>query len=266
MNINDLPAQCPYCEIMLFADDVKAYKRIRSPSNRTVLQVSLNNLCRWARDCELGISTDKCYYLQLSYQNLTLIYKLNADIIAPCTSVVDLGINVHSNLKYGPHCAIIASKANARVKLILKFFLSRNQITMTRAFIIYVRPLLEYCSPVWSPHFKQDIDLIENVQRSFTRKLFYCCNLVSKSYDDRLTYLGLQRLELRRIYADLIYMYKLIHDNISSSLIKVFKFNNQVHCRETRGHRYKLFFNRSNKLVFSNFFYKSYSPNLESSS
>ena len=61
--INDLPAQCPDCKIMLFADDVKAYKRIRSPSDRTVLQVSLNNLCRWARDCELGISTDKYYYL-----------------------------------------------------------------------------------------------------------------------------------------------------------------------------------------------------------
>ena len=198
--------------------------------NRTVLQASLNNLCRWAQDCELGIPTDKCYYLQLGYQNLTLIYKFNADIIAPCTSVVGLGINVHSNLKYGPHCAIIASKANARAKLILKSFLSRNPITMTRAFIIYMRPLLEYCSPVWSSHFKQDFDLIENVQRSFTRKLFYCCNLLSKSYDDRLTYLGLQRLELRLIYADLIYMYKLIHNNIFSSLINVFKFNNHVHC------------------------------------
>ena len=41
--------------------------------------------------------------------------------------------------------------------------------------------------PILSPHFKQDIDLIENVQRSFTRKLFYCCNLVSKSCVDRLT-------------------------------------------------------------------------------
>ena len=168
--------------------------------------------------------------------------------------MVELGINVHSNLKYGPHFAIIASKANARAKLILKSFLSRNSITMTRAFIIYVRPFQEYCSPVWSPHFKQDIDLIENVQRSFTRKLFYCCNLVYKSYDDRLTYLGLQRLELRLIYADLIYMFKLIYNNISSSLINVFKFNNQVHRRETRGHRYKLFFNRSNKLVFNKFF------------
>ena len=48
MYINDLPAQCPDCEIMLFADEVIAYKRIRSPSDRIVLQVSLNSLCRWA--------------------------------------------------------------------------------------------------------------------------------------------------------------------------------------------------------------------------
>ena len=133
-----------------------------------------------------------CYYLQLGYQNLTLIYRLNADIIAPGTSIVDLGINVHSNLKYGPHCAIIASKANARAKLILKSFLSRHPKTMMRAFIIHVRSLLKYCTPVWSPHFKEDIDLIENVQLSFARKLFYCCNLMSKSYNDGLTYLGFE--------------------------------------------------------------------------
>ena len=60
------------------------------------------------------------------------------------------------------------------------------------------------------------------MQRSFTRKLVYCCNLVSKSCDDRLTYLGLQRLELRRIYTDLIYMFKLIHNNIFPHLLSMF--------------------------------------------
>ena len=128
---------------------MKANKPIRSSSDRTLLKASiLNNTCCWAWDCELGISTYKCCYLQLGYKTLILIYKLKADIIAPCTSVVDLGINVYSNLKYGSHCAIIAPKAKARAKLILKSFLSRNPITMTRAFIIYVCPLLEYCFSV----------------------------------------------------------------------------------------------------------------------
>ena len=126
---------------------------------------------------------------------------------------------------------------------------------MELAFIVYY----------WSPHFKQDIDLTEDVQRSFTRKLFYCCNLVSTNYDNRLTYLGLQRLELRSIYADLIYWFKLIHNNISPSLISVFKFNNQVHCRATRGHRYLNCFLIVVISWFSANFYKSCSPNLESS-
>jgi len=29
--------------------------------------------------------------------------------------------------------------------------------------IVYVRPLLEYNSVIWSPHLKQDIDAIEHV-------------------------------------------------------------------------------------------------------
>ncbi len=36
----------------------------------------------------------------------------------------------------------------------------------------YVRPILEYCSQVWSPPLKQNIDRIESVQIYFTR-LFY---------------------------------------------------------------------------------------------
>ena len=48
-----------------------------------------------------------------------------------------------------------------------------------------VRPHLEYASSVWSPLFKKDIILIENVQRLATR-LVKCLNHLS--YEDRLKY------------------------------------------------------------------------------
>ena len=51
-------------------------------------------------------------YLRLSYQKLTLIYWLNANIIASCTFVATLGINVCANLKNGSHCAIIAAEVD----------------------------------------------------------------------------------------------------------------------------------------------------------
>ena len=51
---------------------------------------------------------------------------------------------------------------------------------VTRAFITYVRPLLEYNCVVWSPHRKRDIELIEQVQRRFTKRL---SGLSDYSYD-----------------------------------------------------------------------------------
>jgi len=40
-----------------------------------------------------------------------------------------------------------------------------------RAFIVYVRPIVEYCSVVWSHSLENDIELIEKVQRRFTKRL-----------------------------------------------------------------------------------------------
>ena len=42
---------------------------------------------------------------------------------------------------------------------------------MTRAFVTYVRPLLEYASCVWSPDLLKHIKRIESVQKRFTKRL-----------------------------------------------------------------------------------------------
>ena len=118
----------------------------------------------------------------------------------------------------------------------------------------YVRPLLEYCSPAWNPHFKCDIDVDEKVQRSFTRKVYYMCDLSPASYNERLERLGLTRLELRRIHADLILMFKISHNLIHSNLLHALHFENQRQGMATRGHRYKLITESTNKLVLSSYF------------
>ena len=63
-----------------------------------------------------------------------------------------------------------------------------------RAFVVYVRPILEYNSVVWSPWLKQDIDQIEKVQRRFTKRLVGMKDL---NYDERMYRVGLPSLELR---------------------------------------------------------------------
>jgi len=63
-----------------------------------------------------------------------------------------------------------------------------NNKLLVRAFTIYVRPLLEYNSVLWSPYFKQDTERLENVQRRFTKRLV---GLKHVEYSERLQRLNL---------------------------------------------------------------------------
>jgi len=59
----------------------------------------------------------------------------------------------------------------------------------------YVRPLLEYATPVWSPYTITNITKIESVgqQRSFTKRLPGISNL---PYTKRLEFIGIDSVEL----------------------------------------------------------------------
>jgi len=85
-----------------------------------------------------------------------------------------------------------------------------------------VHPHLEFCTPAWSPHYRKDRDLIEKIQRRFTRMI---PNISKLLYDQRLTKVGLWSLEDRRLTADLIEVYKIIHGLSSVSFHLFFEFS-----------------------------------------
>ena len=65
------------------------------------------------------------------------------------------------------------------------------------------------------------------------------------SYNDRLIFCSLERLELRRIKRDLIYVHKIIHKDVALNFEDFFQFS---FYNATRGHVYKLY----PKKVYSN--------------
>ena len=106
--------------------------------------------------------------------------------------------------------------------------------TDTRAFITYVRPLLEYSSAVWSPSLITLINKIESVQRNFTERLQGLQNL---NYGERLNILKSKSLEHRRLITDLVTCYNIIHNNIIISNKKIFTFATSTNLR---GHTFRL--------------------------
>ena len=49
--------------------------------------------------------------------------------------------------------------------------MSRDRLSLTKAFVNYVRSLLEYNSVIWTPYLNCDIERVEQVQRRFTKRL-----------------------------------------------------------------------------------------------
>ena len=67
--------------------------------------------------------------------------------------VADLGIIIDSSLKFNSHIDSIVAKAHLRASLMRRCFVSKHPAILTRAFKVYVRPLVEYASCVWSPYY-----------------------------------------------------------------------------------------------------------------
>jgi hypothetical protein len=132
------------------------------------------------------------------------------------------------------HIANIVHIASSRAFLILKSFVTRDQQILVKAFTTYVRPLLEYCTPVWSPHFKKLIHMVENVQRRFTKRID---GLTHLTYPVRLQLLQLEALQERRHKFDLIMCYKILYNYVEVDANDFFCLHSD---NRTRGHNLRL--------------------------
>ena len=223
----------------LFADDAKLYSSFDCNFSCD-LQDVCDRLAVWANMWQLRIAFSKCSVSRISNRdyvkpNTASHYVLGEHVLLWANVTRDLGINVDNKLNFNNHISVIVHKAHMRASLILRAFVSSDRDLLTKAYITYVRPILEYCTPVWSPHTLGNINRIESCQRWFTKRLK---GLAGLGYYDRLTLLGLESLQLRRVKYDLIMFYKIVHDIVDINTEDFFHFSQ--YCK-TRGHGSKLF-------------------------
>jgi hypothetical protein len=237
----------------LFADDIKLYCSFNFDYS-SELDDACVRLSTWANTWQMRIALNKCFVQRISNCNNQCTgispYSLNNVMINWSTETRDLGLVLDSKLNFIKHISLIAHKAHIRAKLILKSFLSRDPEILRKAFITYVRPLLEYCTPVWSPHTQHNITKVESVQRHFTKCLD---NMSAFTYAERLQILGLESLQVRRLKCDLITCYNILNHNL---IVSNDDFFETTPYHNTRGHSRKLFKKQvrinASKFCFSN--------------
>ena len=113
----------------------------------------------------------------------------------------DLGINISHNLKQAAHIQIVTNKAYSSLGLLKRTFKTWTPKSFIKLYTVYVRPQIEYCAAIWNPHLKKDIKCLKRVQHRETKLVPQIRHL---PYLKRLSILGLQTLEERRLRGDLL--------------------------------------------------------------
>ena len=65
------------------------------------------------------------------------------------------------------HIEYIVQSSKVKTGMLLGVFKTREPELMIKVFNSYLRSRLEYCSLVWNPWKKEDIDQLERVQKNF---------------------------------------------------------------------------------------------------
>jgi len=238
--INDLPdfiiSSNPLLHVSLkmFADDVKTYYTVNTVEQSLEFQRIINSVYDWCEMWQLQLNFEKCTTLHFGKTNMCFNYGLNGAMISSSNLVRDLGLLIDESLSFSLHISSIVSRARIRCNIFLKSFLIRDLSVMKNFFVTYVRPILEYCSPVWSPVSKSDIKRLEGVLRYFSNLVPTCRFL---PYKRRLELLSLNSLQYRRTILDLSFLYSLLVGEVDLSLSGHIVF---IPPSITRGHNLKI--------------------------
>ncbi|GMT28714.1 hypothetical protein PFISCL1PPCAC_20011, partial [Pristionchus fissidentatus] len=176
---------------------------------------------RW----NLSLNESKCTVVNYGSLKPRTQYTINGNDLIPSPSMKDLGVIMQPSLKFSDHVSKLTSKARSKVNIMFKCFYSNDPLLYLQAFNAFIRPLLEYCTVVWSPRTVKLANFVENVQRNFTRRVFFRCAIPYSPYPDRLNFLSMSTLEQRRLIFDLLFLHKTIHNFYSLNSNLLFKIS-----------------------------------------
>ena len=232
--INDITSVIRNCQIKIFVDDTKIYIPVSHENDIALLQNDLDRLNVWALSNQLKFSVQKCFYIVFGISPFEFNLSLNQSDLISEHEAKDLGVWVCSDLKFSSHIDKTVAKAYRSCRLLLNNFKTENIALLCKLYMTFVVPILEYASPVWSPHHITQIDKLERVQKFFTRKLR---NMQHISYKDRLAHLNIESLEYRRLKIDLKLAYDILNLKTRLTIDDFFSFSTY---HATRGHDFKL--------------------------
>ena len=219
--INTLPDSLShYSDVYgMYADDVVLLhphdKTLSHATNHQRVQSDLNSCQRWARTMRGEFSAEKTKVLSTVPHDLQTPFTIDSVPVSYVNSITHLGIHINLCLNFDEHFCSITKKFRSRVNLLRHMSSTLPASAATLLYKAYVRPVVEYATPVWALWLKQSqLQSLEILQasaiRCFLRKLH-----ISFDFDSPKAKLnelcGLESLQYRRQIFFLTTLHKIIH-------------------------------------------------------
>jgi hypothetical protein len=206
-----------------FADDTRMLREILNAIDSIALQSDLNAVFKWSVDNNMAFNDPKFdlmrYGTNQELKDSTFYTRPDGEKIEEKCHVRDLGVTMSNTATFSEHINKIANSARDMCSWILRTFKSRSPELMLTTWKSLVLPILDYCSQLWCPIAKGEIQKLEKIQQSFTRKIKL--NTPGLNYWDRLKHLRLYSLERRRERYRILYVWKILENlvpNIASEV------------------------------------------------
>jgi len=172
----------------------------------------------------MKFNVQKCKIMHFGRNNPHYIYTMGGQRLVVVEEEKDVGVWIHNSLKPAKHCKRAANTAMGVLDQLRTSFHFRDRNIFMKLYKQYVRPHLEFATPVWSPWLRSDIDIIETVQK---RAVNMVPGLHVNTYEEKCKKLKIDTLEERRIKQDLTQVFKIMKNVDEITPERIFKFRPQ---------------------------------------
>lgn len=213
--INDISTKVKWSKVLLYADDLKIFLKVKSLVDFLHLQEDLDVIGSWCCENLLDINISKCKHVCFSKSRNPILnsYSINNVGLNTVDEIMDLGVIFDNQFTFANHINYIIPKAYS-----LLAFIKRNcrdfsdLYTLKLVYTSLVRSKLEYGSLIWSPFYDNHIGRLERIQKKFIKFAFRFIQFFEPYpvYIDKCRFIHLETLENRRAHLLVMFLYKII--------------------------------------------------------
>ena len=110
-------------------------------------------------------------------------YHAGGESLPVVGSVRDLGVTVSADLDFSCHILEVTKNARSIVNCIFRCFVVKTPGFYMRLYEALIVSRVLYCCPVWMPHLRKHIRMLQSVQCYFLKRLHLRCGLPRTTID-----------------------------------------------------------------------------------